>query len=261
MIFDIRRFSINDGPGIRTTVFFKGCPLSCRWCHNPESQSFISQGIKKNIMIDNKELIKQEKCGIIMDTKSIMEIVLKDILFYDTSDGGVTISGGEPLSQPAFLKDILNKCRKKSINTCIDTSGYVHPDDFTDITPLADMFLYDIKFIDDKKHKEYTGSENNYILENLLYLDSNNISYRIRVPLIPGITDTKENINDIASFLKRLKNLRYISLLPFHETGNEKYKRFKIKNKCRGLKPLTISKINQIKEYFYPFKCCISIGE
>jgi len=158
IIFNIKKFAIHDGPGIRTTIFFKGCPLGCDWCHNPE-------GIKSEI-----EIINNKKIGYEIDKTNLMKIILKDKIFYEQSNGGVTISGGEPFAQIEFLKSILIECKKNKIHTTLDTCGYTTINEIKKIYNYVDIFLYDLKIIDEKKHVIYTGKSNKNILRNLKYL-------------------------------------------------------------------------------------------
>ncbi|MGE5632670.1 MAG: trans-4-hydroxy-L-proline dehydratase activase [Caulobacteraceae bacterium] len=260
-IFNIQKYSIHDGPGIRSTVFFKGCPLSCIWCHNPESQSF-----KPEILFYGKRCIGCGKCleacqyraislqdGVIcydrnrctlcencvkacyakaretagqsVDVGYVMAQLEKDRIFYEESGGGVTFSGGEPLSQLEFLIELLEQCRKKEIHTAIDTSGYAAPEVISRVGSLADLFLYDLKLIDDEKHKEYIGVSNKVIFENLELLSKLGKRIFIRIPLIPGINDDDENIKATAGIIHNTPGVSQVNLLPYHNMAADKYKR------------------------------------
>ncbi|MFO8054168.1 MAG: glycyl-radical enzyme activating protein [Bacteroidales bacterium] len=217
-ISNIQRFSIHDGPGIRTTVFFQGCPLSCWWCHNPECIGFDA-GDAKNYTPE--ELIEEIK---------------KDKIFFEESGGGVTFSGGEPLSQPGFLLKVIELCHQEKIHAAIDTSGYAEKEQLKKFLQVTDLFLYDLKLIDGQLHKKYTGVGNEQILENLRFLDENNTGIEIRIPLIPGITDTRENIRDIRDFIHALKHQHEVQLHPYHKIAEGKYERLKLEYKLKGVK-------------------------
>jgi pyruvate formate lyase activating enzyme len=242
LIFDIRRFTVHDGPGIRTTVFFKGCPLSCWWCHNPESRSFSPEESVKTIRLEGKAFSLKETIGQWMDVDQVMHELRMDRIFYAESSGGVTFSGGEPLLQPEFLLKLLMECKNRDIHTAIDTSGYADLKVLEKIHRYTDLFLYDLKLIDDADHIRYTGLSNKPILENLSYLLSEENRVVIRIPVIPGITDTKKHTGEIIGFL--LDNRRAqkstsplkISLLPYHSIARNKYLRLKIDNKMKELK-------------------------
>lgn len=262
IIFDIKRYAIHDGPGIRTTVFFKGCPLKCRWCHNPEGQSMEPElGFRESRCIEGCDLclrecpkgalsrgnheiaIDREACDLCGDCAEVcpseaLEIIgreksaeqvlweiEKDVIFYDESYGGVTFSGGEPLLQPEFLHTILQGCRERGIRTAVDTSGYTSFDVFEKIDDKVELFLYDLKIMDDKEHRVYTGVSNRLILENLKKLSERGARIIIRIPIIPGVNDSRARITHTADFITSLKRIQSISLLPYHKTGKQKYKR------------------------------------
>lgn len=236
-VFDIQRFSVHDGPGIRTTVFLKGCPLRCRWCHNPEGlskeiqlQYFRDSCIGCQSCGDRTALTDAQKCpagalkvcGKIMDSSEVLQEVLKDQLFYET-DGGITFSGGECLLQADFVAEVLTMAKEHHISTVIDTSGYVPWTAFEKVRNVCDLFLYDIKIWDRDKHIKYTGVDNALILENLRKLSSLKKPVWIRIPVIPDVNDTPEEIQNIAAFLKQLSNVRDITLMPYHTLGKSKY--------------------------------------
>jgi len=221
IVADIQRFSLHDGPGIRTTVFLKGCPLNCAWCHNPECIAFEPQ-----VMFYPEKCIGCGKCdkgcvcgarvicGREMTTDEVLSEVLLDKPYYK-NNGGLTISGGEPLAQPAFTLELLQKCRENGIHTAIETSLFYF---YMDIFQACDLMLVDCKLWDDKLHKTYTGVSNKNILENIRRLDELGIPYIVRTPVIPGVTDTE----NIASFVKSLKNAKKHELLPYNPLGIEK---------------------------------------
>jgi pyruvate formate lyase activating enzyme len=249
IIFDIKKYAINDGPGIRTTVFFKGCPLNCWWCHNPE-------GIDPKIEIYQKN----KKVGYKIKIKDLMNEILKDQIFYYNSGGGVTFSGGEPLFQIDFLNSILTKCKKKNINTAIDTCGYSSISNINLIYEKVDLFLFDLKFINKEKHKKYTGKSNRIILRNLIHLTNKGKKVQIRIPLIPNITDTSENLLSIKEFLDKLKNIKEINLLPYNKYGEIKIKKFNIKSKINNLSTQPSTELKKIKKIFQSKKFIVEIG-
>lgn len=246
MIFDIQRNSFVDGPGIRTTVFFKGCNLKCAWCHNPESQSPKKQmmiyknkctGCGKCLEVCPNNLEKcdfcgrceifcasdaRKVCGREYTVDEVFSEVIKDKAFYDNSGGGVTFSGGECMLQIDFLCEILEKCKENGIHTAVDTAGNVPWEYFERILKYTDLFLYDIKLFDREKHKQYTGADNKVILDNLKKLFEGGASVWIRIPVIPGANDTEEEMRKIKEFLKPYSPLK-IELLCYHKMGEHKY--------------------------------------
>jgi len=296
IIFDIKKYAIHDGPGIRTTIFLKGCPLECKWCHNPESQKKTpelmvfnqkcldecSECVKacKENALEKKEIleINRDRCTVCGDcvkkcptgalkiigseisvTELIKEIE-KDIIFYDTSSGGVTFSGGEPLYQANFLNKILSECKKREISTAIDTCGYTDFKNLKKISDKVDIFLYDIKTIDEKIHKQYTGKSNRIILNNLIELSKIHNNIQIRIPLIPGVTDTKKNINQIIEFLSKIDNIKFVSLLEYHKIGKDKNKRLGKKDYFYKEDTISKKKILEIKNKFKKSNYRVTIG-
>lgn len=226
VIFDIKHYAVHDGPGIRTTVFLKGCPLRCWWCHNPESQSADIETVELPVTwSDGTSFIEREVIGREVSVPEVMQEVEKDIIFFDQSGGGVTFSGGEPLSQPDFLEELLVCCREQDIHTAVDTSGYAPRDIITRIAENVDLFLYDIKLVDDTLHRKHTGVSNRVPLENLAALAQNSAQVIVRFPVIPGITDTPGNIAGIISLLRETDGLNRINLLPYHTIADGKYKK------------------------------------
>lgn len=231
-IFDIQRNSCVDGPGIRTTVFFKGCNLSCRWCHNPEGQSFQREVLRYPDKCTGCGSCKGEAlfdcpngakviCGKGYTADEVLQEVLKDKLFYDTSGGGVTFSGGECMLQADFLREILKACKENGIHTAVDTAGHVAFSQFEKVMPYTDLFLYDVKFMDSRKHKEFTGVDNGLILENLDKLVKKGGRIWARVPVIGGVNDGQE-LERIQSFLQKI-GVEKVELLPYHGLGEHKY--------------------------------------
>ena len=244
-VFKTQRYSIHDGPGIRTTIFFRGCPLSCYWCHNPESQAMPLK-------------ISMEDIDKVVDF--LMEEIEKDLIFYDDSGGGVTFSGGEPLCQPQLLYRLLELCRKKEIHTCVDTSGYGEAKVLLRAAKKADLIYYDIKLMDEKAHKKYTGQSIAPVLDNLKQLSEQKSDVRLRFPLIPGVTDTNKNIEGIMAFLKKNTIYRDIHILPFHKAGEGKYNALNMENYMKDIQAPSKEKVKKIKEQFESNGFNVTIG-
>ena len=273
-------YALHDGPGIRTTVFFKGCPLSCWWCHNPEGQSpepnlmFFENRclgcgdciqvcphgaiLRRNGAIHTTSAC--QVCGTCADTcpsaarkvagrwmtvSEAMRDIERDLIFWDESGGGVTFSGGEPLAQPRFLESLLDACREKRIHTVVETCGLAKKELVLDLSEKVDLFLFDLKILDPLKHKKYTGVPNDSILANLEALAQRKKPVVVRFPIIPEINDDSENIRQMVALLSRL-HIRRIHLLPYHQTGTEKYKRLGLGFRLEDLKappPSLVAKI------------------
>ncbi|MBU0982685.1 MAG: glycyl-radical enzyme activating protein [candidate division Zixibacteria bacterium] len=217
-IFDLKKYAIHDGPGIRTTVFLKGCPLLCPWCHNPESRN---PGVEK--LGDNGTVVGRD-----ITVDELLAEIRKDFIFYEESGGGVTFSGGEPMMQTEFLGAVLRVCHDQDIATAVDTSGYAPWDDFERILVDVDLFLFDIKLVDSTAHRTYTGVPVEPVLENLRHLLERGAAVQPRIPLIPGITDTDENLDAIARLLLPMPGIRGVSLLPYNRLAREKCLRFNL---------------------------------
>ena len=241
LICDVKRFAVHDGDGIRTTVFFKGCPLKCVWCHNPESISFKPQtAFYKNKCIGcgecQKENFTPEDClgeaqiqyGKAVTVEELLPQLLEDRDFYESSGGGVTLSGGECLCQADFCAELLKALKEKGINTAVDTCGFVAKDAIDKVLPYTDTFLYDIKAIDEAVHIRCTGQSNQPILENLKYIDSCGKAIEIRIPYVPGYNDGQ--IKKTAEFLKPLKNIKTVKILPYHNYAGSKYEALHMEN-------------------------------
>lgn len=284
-IFDIKRFAVHDGPGIRTTVFFKGCPLRCLWCHNPESVKIQRQIVFfENKCIGCGECFKRcpnkaieatlqgrkyyrDKCtlcgtcveycyaeatvmqGKIVEVEEVIEEVKKDMPFYENSGGGVTLSGGEPTMQPEFCIAILQESKKAGMHTALDTSGYVKFDILKEILKYVDLILYDLKVMDSQKHKEYTGVTNEIILSNLKEIDKMDIPIEIRIPTIPGYNDSEDNLYATSQLINRLHNVIRIKMLPYHRLGEGKYDRLNMEYKLKGLEPPNKARMEQIVSF------------
>ncbi len=256
IIFKIKKFALHDGPGIRTTVFLKGCPLACWWCHNPEGQGSEPQILKA---ADNQTHI-DETAGRRATIDEIIRQIEKDIVFYDESGGGATISGGEPLSQPQFLFALLRQCNIRGVHTAVDTTGFSDREVFRQMIELADLILFDLKLMDDTAHRHFTGISNRSILQNLTLAANSEIPLHVRIPIIPKITDTEENISAIAQYLKTLPRLKRIDILPFHHTADKKYLRLGMVNPMEGTLPPTQAHMVKIKAGFESSGFDVKIG-
>lgn len=273
VLFNIQSYSVQDGPGIRTTFFLKGCPLACAWCHNPEG---ISR--RPEIIVVEARCIRcgecfsvcpqqdpnQEKrplaarpdactvCGQCANAcptaartvvgrefspREVLERAKKDRLFYEESGGGVTFSGGEPLVQPAFLQQALRACREEQIHTAVDTCGFAPEDVLLEVAKHTDLFLFDLKFINDKLHREYTGVSNALILENLATLGRVHEEIWVRVPLIPGVNDAPVELEQMATFVSQIPAVRQVRLLPYHRIGLPKWRRLGRINSLAPMQP------------------------
>lgn len=264
-IINIQRYSVHDGDGIRTTIFFKGCPLKCIWCHNPESQSYkeeflfdyekctgcgycikachtgaISLDDSHKAVTDESKCVLCEECfdycvqnarekaGRTYEIDELVNICLKDKPFYEESGGGVTLSGGEVMSQDIeYIENLCIKLKEKGLNIAIDTCGYASKLSFKRILPYADTFLYDIKVLDENKHIKYTGRSNDIILQNLKYIASQNANINIRIPVVKDVNSDYESMMDIIDFLKENTGIVPVNLLPYHNTGKSKYAKLK----------------------------------
>ncbi|MCD6508039.1 glycyl-radical enzyme activating protein [Candidatus Poribacteria bacterium] len=273
MIFDIKRFAVHDGPGIRTTVFLKGCPLRCLWCHNPEGISrrpqlvftpqrcigcgrcldLCPQGVHS--FVDSRHLIEWERClgcGICVEecysealriagrevsVEEVMDEVLSDRPFYETSGGGMTLSGGEPLVQPRFALALLQAAKGEGIHTALDTSGFAPWEHLEELLPYTDLVLYDLKHMDEGRHMALTGVSNGRILENLRRLDSVGKRIWIRIPLVPGYNDEDSNYHALGRFLSDLKNVEKIQILTYHKLAESKYESIGRRYPLKGLEP------------------------
>lgn len=289
LIYNIQRFSTEDGPGVRTTVFFQGCPLKCLWCSNPESKEYRPQmmffskictecgacleacptGASKkkedgSLWVDRDICTNCGACvdvcpndarsiaGKWMTVEEVFNIIQKDSLYYTNSEGGVTISGGECTMQPEFVQELLEKCYNRAIHVCLDTCGFAPWDTLEKILPKVDLVLYDIKHLDPKKHKEFTGVDNKLILDNAGRMKQMNVKMIIRLPLIPGYNDDEKNIKATGRFMK-LWGLDRIDILPYHKLGVNKYEALGEKYLLDGIPSLqreNVARTVQILESF-----------
>ena len=259
-VIDVQRCSIHDGPGIRTTVFLKGCPLKCKWCHNPESQSFqrelsfnnslcINCGkcaevcpTKAHKMMDDLHTVDFSKCNLCSECtrvcptkaltiigkditpKDVFDIIIKDKAFYIQGGGGLTISGGEALSHVDYCVDLLKLCKEKEIHTCIETSGYAPHSSVEKILPFVDLFLFDFKVSNEQIAKDYVGGSMESIRRNFEYINEQGKDIVLRCPIIPGVNDTVEHFNTIGEMTINYPNLKSVELLPYHNFGISKGK-------------------------------------
>jgi pyruvate formate lyase activating enzyme len=297
IIFDIKRYAVHDGPGIRTTVFFKGCPLHCLWCHNPEGiepkpelllnqtrcaidcRACISECPQGAISkIGTAVYIDQEKCDLCgncvdaclyeallmagekVRVRDVFAEVDKDRIFFEESDGGVTLSGGEPLLQIEFLDKLLDAFKSRGLHVTLDTSGYFPFEDLERIWDRVDLFLYDLKMMDLRDHEEYTGVYNAVILQNLEELVSAKKEVEIRIPLVCDVNDNETNISATIRYLYDLERIRGVSLLPYHRGGCEKYIRLRKGERTRVFKPSSKDRIKQIEDNFREAGFNVKVG-
>lgn len=224
LIFDIRRYSVHDGPGIRTTVFMKGCPLNCLWCHNPESILPDPQKINCIQTLDGQKKVVQKVSGQYYTLEEVMLQLRSDRIFFEESGGGVSISGGEPLLQYDFLLQLLRQCRQEGIHTAVDTSGYSAQEVFLEVAAQTDLLLLDIKTTDFLLHKQYTGKDPKPVLNNLKALQNYHTPVIIRIPVIPGFNSRADQMLAIAKVVKESgAKILEVHLLPYHKLGRQKY--------------------------------------
>ncbi|MGE5628779.1 MAG: trans-4-hydroxy-L-proline dehydratase activase [Solirubrobacterales bacterium] len=285
LVFNIQKFSIHDGPGIRTTVFFKGCPLKCLWCHNPESQSFNKEimistdkctdcgrcvkhcssgaiSINKGEVIN--DLSKCTSCGKCIDycinnarglvgeelkNSEIIKEIQKDQVFYDQSKGGVTFSGGEAMCQIDTLAALAKRCKEQGVSVAVDTCGHVPFDNYEKIIDYVDVFLYDIKLMDSELHEKYMGTGNELILENLIKLSERGANINLRIPVIGGINDNDENMESILKFIN-CTNINKVNLLPYHDIAKNKYDRLLKIYEGEFMKKPSDERMNELKKMF-----------
>ena len=247
-IFEIKRFAVHDGDGIRTTVFFKGCPLRCVWCHNPEGLSFEPQeafyahkcigcGECKNDGFTHENCLGEARVlyGKEITVDELLPMLLEDKPFYENSGGGITLSGGECLCQADFCAELLQKCKAESLHTAVDTCGFVPRAAFDKVIPYTDVFLYDLKAFDENVHIRCTGQSNKQILENLRYLDGQGCKIEIRIPYVPHYND--DQMEKISAFLKALHNVVRVRILPYHNYAGSKYEALGMENTLPTTRP------------------------
>jgi pyruvate formate lyase activating enzyme len=282
IVFDIRRYSIHDGPGIRTAVFFKGCPLACRWCHNPEGRSFKPELIlrskrcilcddclgvcpnqavtRKNdmIQIDRRRCMLSGECakacipqalqvvGRAISIEEALGEIERDQVFYEQSGGGVTFTGGEPFAQPNYLFELVTACRERGIHAAVDTCGYAPWPVIKPFLPLVDTFLYDLKLMDEERHREWTGVSNLDILSNLGRLAEAGKDLVVRIPVIPSVNDDPENLRTAGAFLASLAHKPAVELLSYHDIAAGKYEGLGIKYEMDGILPPARERLDEI---------------
>jgi len=258
LVFDIQRCSLHDGPGIRTTVFLKGCPLACLWCHNPESispapeLSFLEDRCTRcgacvqicprraHQVADGRHLIARACCaacgtcvaacpnqalrivGEEMEADDVLGVAARDRAYYDRSGGGLTLSGGEPMLQFDFTLALLRGARARGLHTCLDTCGLASQEQFAQVLPFVDLFLFDYKATDPEQHRALTGATNEQLLEALAFLDARGAAVVLRCPLIPGVNDSAEHLAGIAALAARFPRVVGVEVMPFHTLGREK---------------------------------------
>ncbi len=251
-IFNIQRFSIHDGPGIRTIVFLKGCFLRCAWCCNPESQ---------NREIENMVEKGEEKTiGRDVTVEKIMPEILSDLPYYKRSGGGVTLSGGEMLFQKDFAKAILIACKNAGLHTAVESTAFSKFENIEELLPYIDLFLLDIKHTNSEKHKEYTGAPCEIIKENALKIAQSGVELIIRTPVIPGFNDSKEEIREIAKFAASIPGVREHHLLPYHRLGSDKYAGLGRTYSLSDIEPPTKEKMNYLLSVAEEFGLKCQIG-
>ncbi|WP_366557043.1 glycyl-radical enzyme activating protein [Desulfosporosinus sp. BICA1-9] len=296
-IFNIMKYSIHDGPGIRTTAFFKGCPLNCPWCHNPEGQKFRQElmfrpdkclGCGQCLEVCSSGAVTLSAEGILsylrdkciacgkcskvchtsgrelvakmMSVGEVMAELEKDLIFYDETGGGVTFSGGEATMQHEFLLEILEECQKREIHTTVETCGFVNRDSLQMISPYVDLFLYNLKLMDSRKHQAVTGVPNELILANLRWLAENHPEVIVRVAIIPGINDDEDNLRQFGEFVASLKGVKEIHCLPYHKAGVDKYERLGLEYRLPDLQPPGNVRMVQIAQKLEQFGLKVKIG-
>jgi len=296
IIFDIKRYAIHDGPGIRTTVFMKGCPLACQWCHNPEGiepqpivaynkhhcircgecvagcpeqalglapQGVVPSGSPCALCYTCSEICPAEarqKVGRSLTAPELLAEIRKDTPFFDTSGGGVTLSGGEPLMQAEFLIELLQLCGDENIHRAVDTSGYAPRDALMAMAEHSDLILYDLKLMDSDKHEKFAGVPNQLILDNLRHLASRRIDLIIRLPLIPGINDDVPNLDLTGTFLKHLPGAIKVQVLPYHGFQRTKYIRFGMRYHSTDIPPPTRQMLLDAKRHLENFGLDVAVG-
>lgn len=236
IIYDIQRFSIHDGPGIRTIVFFKGCPLRCKWCSNPESQQVLPEKMGQKIV------------GREVTVNEVMEQVIRDMPFYEESSGGLTLSGGEPLMQWEFARNLILAAKDKNIHVAIETSLHQTWDKLWEVIKLVDYTMFDIKISNKEKHLKYIGGDLDLIQNNIVSLIKKNIKLKARVPLIPYINDDKESIDELGKFCRRA-GVKALELLPYHRLGESKYEQLNREYELKGILPLNPKDASNIAIY------------
>lgn len=248
-VFDIRRFTMNDGPGVRTTVFLKGCPLRCVWCYNPEGRNpGLDHFDRETHDVEGNITVIRETVGREYTVDELAEVILSERVVMQQSSGGVTFSGGEPMLQHEFLMRMLERCRAEGLHTVIDTSGYAERELFESVLPLTDLFLFDLKHTVREKHLEYTSVSSVKIIENLEFLLNSGARVWLRIPVIPGFNKSRRDFEDIISTIKTLpEGVEQVQLIPFRQTAAEKYLRMGFHNTMGNTPSLKPAQLNPYK--------------
>lgn len=296
LVFNIQKYSLHDGPGIRTTVFLKGCPLRCAWCHNPEGMSAqpevlvlenrcVGCGLCRQACPLGQEVLGSgpmptglaqcRRCGACVaacptgarqmagqssTVGAVLAQVLQDRVFYEESGGGLTVSGGEPLAQPEFLLGLLSAAKAQGLHIALDTCGFGRTEDLLAAAGRSDLVLYDLKLIDEGRHREHTGVSNRLILANLQALNRVGVPLWIRVPLIPGITDDAANLEAIARLVSGLRAVQQINLLPYHRTGLAKWRRVGQPSRLQLLAPPSEAEVARAVQMFAGLGLTVKVG-
>lgn len=254
LVFSIKRYAIHDGPGIRVTFFMKGCPLDCWWCHNPEGKSSCQMTVGRIDRVGEREFRSEEQVGIEYSPEEIVEKAERDRVFMDHSGGGVTFSGGEPLTQPEFLVESLTLLKKEGFHTTVDTSGYARQDTLKSVMQVTDLFLYDIKHTDPEVHRKFTGVSNELIISNLDMLLAAGKDVMIRIPVIPGVSADAAYMENLRGFIESRNNghIKEINLLPYHKTGISKYRRFGLDDRMASVSQISNGHLDEYINIFKP---------
>ncbi|MHC1697444.1 MAG: glycyl-radical enzyme activating protein [Geobacteraceae bacterium] len=299
LVSDFQRFSIHDGPGIRTIVFLKGCPLHCAWCANPETISArpeimliphncigcgkcieacpskcfgVSDGIVCSIDRDRCLLPECGKCqrvcyanavnisGRYLTVEEVMDVVLRDREFYERTGGGITFSGGEPFAQPAFLQEMARTAKVLKLHTAVETCGYVSWNIFKSVLDYLDLVLFDLKHMDPDMHQQRTGVNNRIILENAKHVDASGTPIRIRLPLIPGYNDSEENVRATADFIKGFSNLEALDILPYHRMGEPKWGQLDQEYQLHGVTPHNKDQVFELADIARTYGIEVTVG-
>lgn len=260
LVFDIKRYALHDGPGIRTTVFLKGCALRCWWCHNPESQLSRPEQQEKELRLDTACLTEVVTLGKNMSAAEVMTEVIRDKVFYEESGGGVTFSGGEPLLQSDFLTDLLLESGRQGIHRVLDTCGYAPRAGLSQVVSNVEVFLYDLKIMNDRDHRQYTGVSNSLVLSNLEYLLKEQADIIIRFPLIPGLTDTDKNLESLRAYLDERPALSRMDILPYHEIARSKYERLGRSYPARAVAPPSEEAVKRVQTFFENGQRIVRVG-
>ncbi len=295
-VFAIKKYAIHDGPSIRTTVFLKGCPLACQWCHNPEGMdskialvwnkdkcigcmACVAECTQQCLVFENNLLkrnpaacikclhctdicpaLAHEAVGRKADVTDIMAEILKDRPFYDTSGGGVTFSGGEPLIQPDFLISLLKACGRSGIHRAVDTSCFASSRVVLAVADHCDLFLVDLKHMDSEIHRQYTGVSNEKIKKNIVLLAQKGYNIRVRIPLIAGFNTDENNIQASADFLASLPEIQGVDLLPYHSTAKGKYKKMGLADNSGRFAPVSCRQIDRCADIFKQHTLMVQVG-